>query len=131
MEEVLRKLVARQKSISEGGCALLFSQGPRGEVVAFVFPFTSETHAAADKHLIIGRLSDPRQVTKRWIEARMSNLWSYAHYTSVEGTPSMRDRLRLKQMRLYNACFGRSALSLVGDSLMNVLRVAGLLKKLA
>ena len=117
--------------ISEGKCALLFSQGPRGEVVAFVFPFKSETHVVNDEHLVIGHLRDSRRGTKKWIEARLADLWSYAQRTSVEGQPSLYDRFRLGRMRLYHKCFGRSVSSIVGAPLVKGLRIAGLLKKLA
>lgn len=114
--------------ISEGGCALQLSQGPRGEVVAFVFPFTSETHADSDEYLVISSLRDPRHGTKEWIQSRIAQLLSYALHTSVEGECSRRDSLKVAWMRFRHKCFGRSVSSIVGDPLMKGLRLARHLK---
>lgn len=117
--------------ISEGGCALLFSQGPRGEVVAFAFPFKSETHTVTDEHLAIGHILGPQCGTRGWIDARIADLWSYAQVTSVEGHPSVRDSLRVRRMRLHHWCFGRSMSSILREILTMGARSARMLKELA
>ena len=86
--------------ISEAGACLRYTRTDRGSVVCTLYPSRSEGCGPEESFVILQVLNDPRILTgKPALEKNWAFLMSYFECTSVDGFPSVSDRLRTWWLR--------------------------------
>lgn len=85
---------------SEGGCALHYSQGPKGDVICLIYPFSSNLISPNIKHYIYTIYSSPEDITEKEIYHHVNLLFSVAHHSSCYGAMGVTDWLNMFEIRL-------------------------------
>jgi hypothetical protein len=85
--------------LMEDGASLHYSFGFSGAVVISLYPAHSEFMRPREKmiHLHIGQLT-AHQIGKR-VQSDVTNLIAYAHVTSIDGNPTLREKARIWLLR--------------------------------
>ncbi len=84
----------------ETGATLLYAQGADGVVTVFLYPAQTDRCLAAEDAILLGRYADVTPLTGRGtLEAHWRALRSYAETTSLDGEPTLLDRLAVRWLR--------------------------------
>lgn len=84
----------------ETGAALLYSQGVDGVVTAFLYPAQADGCLAAEDAILLGRYTDLSPLTGRGtLEMHWRAFRAYAECTSLDGEPTLLDRLMVRWLR--------------------------------
>jgi hypothetical protein len=83
----------------EGDCALHYSQGPSGEVVCILYPFSSKRRKPLREYYLYWVYSSPDQITERQLNLGIRLLFSLAHYSRFAVNPDLFDRLLCSYLR--------------------------------
>lgn len=89
-----------QRFPTEGGAALVISQGADGSVGIFLYPFKSEKMARKIPHITWAFFTDPKKITERVLQNVIRDYFTYMHVTSVHFSESFLERLRIGYLEL-------------------------------
>lgn len=101
---------------SEGGCALHYTQGPTGNVVCLIYPFSSDLMTPKQKHYLYTVYCSPERISDKDIYHHVQLMFSVAHYSSCFGSMGLRDWLNMFEIRLnglWNAVIHRDPIDYV------------------
>jgi hypothetical protein len=98
-ERLMGRETVDGKTAIETGPTLLYSLGPSGDVAVSLYPAKSAVARPFEDHIYlrIGRLKAD-QLHKR-LKRDLADLVAYGHVTSLDGTPTSRERLRVWWLR--------------------------------
>lgn len=84
----------------ETGATLLYAQGADGVVTVFLYPAQTDRCLAAEDAILLGRYTDVAPLTGRGtLESHWRAFRAYAETTSLDGEPSLLDRLTVRWLR--------------------------------
>ena len=90
---------SKGKFISEGGCALHYTQGPSGDVICVFYPFSSDITTPPQRLYTYRIFRSPESIKDNHILSHVAILFSLAHYSSYAGVPNCIDCYRYIQLR--------------------------------
>lgn len=91
---------AQWRAPVETGAALLYNQGADGVVTVFLYPAQTDHCLAAEDAILLGRYTDLAPLTGRGtLESHWRAFRAYAETTSLDGEPSLLDRLTVRWLR--------------------------------
>jgi hypothetical protein len=118
------------KLVSETGGALLFTQGPQGEVLVLIYPCDSEVLKFNDKHITYKIYAYPCKITKQELQKIIKFYFRFVYMTSFVGRIGLTDRLRLGWIKFKVGFdilkFGKSVFGVAQKALEIVTGVSGL-----
>jgi hypothetical protein len=85
----------RMEFLVENGGTLLFTQGPRGEVVILIYPCKSDVIKFEDEHLVFKIFKSPCSISNKELIKIIKFYFSYVYFTSYIGKANIFDRLRI------------------------------------
>lgn len=93
------------KYLKEVGLALVYSFGPSGEVAVIMYPTASDGPGwkAEEDNILIGYEKCYFPALHKRIKRDMKDLVAYGHVTSINGQPTLREKLRVKWLRFSRA----------------------------
>jgi hypothetical protein len=88
------KIIKRELIIEIGG-TLLFTQGPRGEVVVVIYPCKSALIKFEDEHLVYKIYRNPSKISDKHLIKIVKYYFKYIYITSYIGESNIFDRLMI------------------------------------
>jgi hypothetical protein len=85
----------RMEFIIENGGTLLFTQGPRGEVMIVIYPCKTDVIKYEDEHLVYKIYKNPSSISDRQLIKIIKFYFRYVYFTSYIGNANIFDRLRV------------------------------------
>jgi hypothetical protein len=82
----------------EDGAYLVYSLGGTGLAAAILYPARSDRAAATEKYLVLG-FWKPEHLAEQ-IEGHLRVLVAYQYVTSIDGQPTLSERLKIRWLRL-------------------------------
>ncbi len=82
----------------ENGAHLVYSLGATGWAAAILYPARSDGAIAREKYLILGTWK-PEELAEQ-VEAHLQTLVAYQYVTSIDGQPTLSERLKVYWLRL-------------------------------
>jgi hypothetical protein len=82
----------------ENGAHLVYSLGPTGLAAAILYPARSEGATASESYLVLG-FWKPEHLVEQ-IEGHLRVLAAYQYVTSIDGQPTLSERLTVRWLRL-------------------------------
>ncbi|WP_159739930.1 hypothetical protein [Vibrio atypicus] len=97
----------REKStnVIEKGSALVFSQGPAGDIMVLLYPYKSEVHARSEDYIVLHRSLLPEELTDSLIFRSLRKSLYYARISSLNGIAyglTLMDRFSLFKMKYFD-----------------------------
>lgn len=97
----------RQRHLVERGASLTYQRGDSGVVIVTLAPAITESYRQQESAIVLAFMADPSELrAPPWlevpprIEAHWRCLMSYLQCTSIDGDPSLGDRMRVNWLRL-------------------------------
>lgn len=88
------------REVTETGAAMLYSQGEDGVVSVFLYPAFTDKMGPAEDAILLERFVDVAPLTGRGsLERHWRAFRAYAEVTSLDGEPTLADKLRVAWMR--------------------------------
>lgn len=118
---------AGQRIPTEGGAALVISQGGDGSVCIFLYPFRSEKMNMKTSHITWAVFSDPTKLTQYVLHDVTRDFFIYMKVSSVHFSESFSDKFRIKYLELKGLKYagGDGLLPFVVRHLKEVVLLAG------
>lgn len=93
------RLTLEGKTAGENGASLVYSQGPSGDILAILYPARSDLARVTENVIILrfGERSAARLLDG--LRRDLSDLIAYELVTSLDGSPSLAQRLRVQWLR--------------------------------
>lgn len=86
---------------AETGAALLYVQGDDGVVSAYLYPCSADALKAEEDAILLAKFTESEALTGRGvIEAHWAAFRAYAEVTSLDGEPSLWDRIQVAWLRV-------------------------------
>lgn len=95
----------KKTNILEKGSALVFSQGPAGEIMVLLYPYKSEVHERSEDYIILHRGLLPEELTDSLILKSLRKSLYYARISSLNGIAygyTFTDRFSLLKMQYFD-----------------------------
>lgn len=87
--------------VMEQGAHLLYERTDIGSVLCTLYPAKTEALRQREDFLVLQRIRNPRWLNTNWIrKCHWRAFMSYMECTSVDGEPSLMDRMRVGYLRL-------------------------------
>ena len=89
-----------KKLTVEAGGALVFSQNIMGGVAVLIYPMKSEEFKRDEENIISDLYLSPTDITNEKIQRAINDFFSYSQYSSIYGSPSYMDKVRVQWLIL-------------------------------
>lgn len=112
---------------TEGGAALVISQGADGSVSIFLYPFSSERMKMRISHITWAVFSDPTKLTESRLHDVIHDFFIYMRVSSVHSFESFYESFRIKYLELRGLKYsdGGGLLSFAVRHFKEVIFIAG------
>ncbi|EEY45334.1 hypothetical protein [Vibrio mimicus] len=98
-------VIEKSTKVLEKGSALVFSQGPAGEIMILLYPYKSEVHSRSEDYIILRRGLLPEELTESLILHALRKSLYYARISSLNGIAygfTLADRFSLYKMKYFD-----------------------------
>lgn len=88
------------KTLSENGATLLFYRNDTGDITISIFPAYTDFRKPIETSITLYSWLDPKSLNnQKFVTSLWNDFMSYMEYTSLDGKPSFRQKIRISYLR--------------------------------